>query len=88
MEAVLKQPETGTYLKSTVTCCARPARYLCATGARPGRHLALGSEAQNIRDAHDARADRRRGWFICQVLNSLAYRALLQRLQDQGVNVT
>jgi len=95
MEAVLETAvETGTYLEinSHVLRLDLPDTYV--RQARDlGITLALGSEAQSIQEMRTMRLGvltARRGWLgPSQVLNSLPYRALLQRLQDWGVsNVT
>jgi len=95
MEAVLETAvETGTYLEinSHVLRLDLPETYV--RQARDlGVTLALGSEAQSIQDMRTMRLGvltARRGWLgPGQVLNSLSYRGLLQRLQDWGVsNVT
>jgi len=95
MAAVLETAvETGTYLEinSHVLRLDLPETYV--RQARDlGVTLALGSEAQSIQDMRTMRLGvltARRGWLgSSQVLNSLSYRGLLQRLQDWGVsNVT
>ena len=95
MAAVLETAvETGTYLEinSHVLRLDLPETYV--RQARDlGVTLALGSEAQSIQDMRTMRLGvltARRGWLgPSQVLNSLSYRGLLQRLQDWGVsNVT
>jgi len=95
MAAVLETAvETGTYLEinSHVLRLDLPETYV--RQARDlGVTLALGSEAPSIQDMRTMRLGvltARRGWLgPGQILNSLSYRGLLQRLQDWGVsNVT
>ena len=95
MEAVLETAvETGTYLEinSHVLRLDLPETFV--RQARDlGITLALGSEAQHVQEMRTVRlgvCTARRGWLGAgQLLNTLPYRGLLQRLHDWGVsNVT
>ncbi len=95
MEAVLETAvETGTYLEinSHVLRLDLPDTYV-RQACNLGVTLALGSEAQHIQEMRTIRLGvltARRGWLTPgQLLNTLPYRGLLQRLHDWGVsNVT
>jgi DNA polymerase (family 10) len=95
MEAVLETAvETGTYLEinSHVLRLDLPEMYV--RQARDlGVTLVLGSEAQHMQEMRTLRLGvltARRGWLgPDQLLNTLPYRGLLQRLHDWGMsNVT